>query len=57
MLDKPTTLALAVALTEQDPLPKDVEKQLDALYVKANEIEKALFADLYEGLFLQLDEQ
>lgn len=52
MIVDDTPLSKAQDILGMDPLPNDAEAQLDALYVKADEIEKSMFAMIYEGLFV-----
>lgn len=49
---KPSVLDEAQKLLRREPLPKDAEAQLDALYKRAPRDEKPLFAELYEALFV-----
>ena len=57
MLDKPSPLYAAQSIIGLERLPADAEAQINALYAEADEMEKEMFADIYEGLFDRLDEQ
>ena len=52
MSDDLTPLEAAQAILAKEPLPEDAEKQIDALYERADDNERPLFDMIYEGLFV-----